>query len=243
MPQSKPYWRDLCRYPCKILTSTGSGSACVGIRLLAANAALSTVCSIFSQVLKLIPRPDFDTAIHKQHEITITRQWEFAPRSILVFDRCYTDCNWFERLAQQDVYFVTRLKTNADSLNVTDRPLPQRKGPISRPGLCPLFWMSVMGNLRRNDHIMAAGLVTGEQDYSCQPYGGETGIRTLDTLSSIHAFQACAFSHSAISPVVSHLLECSIDERGAPRLGAGDGKPVRSGNEESVYKLSRHAVD
>ena len=30
--------------------------------------------------------------------------------------------------------------------------------------------------------------------------GGETGIRTLDTLSSIHAFQACAFSHSAISP-------------------------------------------
>src|SRR5208283_4727061 len=31
-------------------------------------------------------------------------------------------------------------------------------------------------------------------------YGGETGIRTLDTLSSIHAFQACAFSHSAISP-------------------------------------------
>ena len=31
-------------------------------------------------------------------------------------------------------------------------------------------------------------------------YGGETGIRTLDTLSRIHAFQACAFSHSAISP-------------------------------------------
>ena len=30
--------------------------------------------------------------------------------------------------------------------------------------------------------------------------GGETGIRTLDTVSRIHAFQACAFSHSAISP-------------------------------------------
>ena len=30
--------------------------------------------------------------------------------------------------------------------------------------------------------------------------GGETGIRTLGTLSSTHAFQACAFSHSAISP-------------------------------------------
>src|SRR5580698_6496391 len=30
--------------------------------------------------------------------------------------------------------------------------------------------------------------------------GGESGIRTHVTLSSKHAFQACAFSHSAISP-------------------------------------------
>src|SRR5262249_20362705 len=29
--------------------------------------------------------------------------------------------------------------------------------------------------------------------------GGERGIRTPDTVSRIHAFQACAFSHSAIS--------------------------------------------
>jgi hypothetical protein len=31
--------------------------------------------------------------------------------------------------------------------------------------------------------------------------GGESGIRTHVTLSSKHAFQACAFSHSAISPI------------------------------------------
>lgn len=30
--------------------------------------------------------------------------------------------------------------------------------------------------------------------------GGEKGIRTLDTVSRIHAFQACAFNHSATSP-------------------------------------------
>ena len=30
--------------------------------------------------------------------------------------------------------------------------------------------------------------------------GGERGIRTLDRLSPIHAFQACAFNHSATSP-------------------------------------------
>jgi CubicO group peptidase (beta-lactamase class C family) len=31
-------------------------------------------------------------------------------------------------------------------------------------------------------------------------FGGEKGIRTLDTFNSIHAFQAGAFNHSAISP-------------------------------------------
>ncbi len=30
--------------------------------------------------------------------------------------------------------------------------------------------------------------------------GGEGGIRTLDTLSRIHTFQACSFSHSDTSP-------------------------------------------
>ena len=30
--------------------------------------------------------------------------------------------------------------------------------------------------------------------------GGERGIRTLDTVSHIHAFQACSFNHSDISP-------------------------------------------
>jgi hypothetical protein len=30
--------------------------------------------------------------------------------------------------------------------------------------------------------------------------GGQTGIRTLDRLSPIHAFQACAFNHSATCP-------------------------------------------
>ncbi len=31
-------------------------------------------------------------------------------------------------------------------------------------------------------------------------HGGENGIRTHDTVSRIHAFQACAFNHSATSP-------------------------------------------
>ena len=37
--------------------------------------------------------------------------------------------------------------------------------------------------------------------------GGETGIRTQVRVSPKHAFQACAFSHSAISPI--ELVYCS----------------------------------
>ncbi len=33
--------------------------------------------------------------------------------------------------------------------------------------------------------------------------GGETGIRTLETVSRLHTFQACAFDHSATSPARS----------------------------------------
>ena len=32
--------------------------------------------------------------------------------------------------------------------------------------------------------------------------GGEEGIRTLETVARLHAFQACAFDHSATSPFV-----------------------------------------
>ena len=37
-------------------------------------------------------------------------------------------------------------------------------------------------------------------------FGGEKGIRTLDTFNSIHAFQAGAFNHSAISPIHFYLF-------------------------------------
>ena len=40
--------------------------------------------------------------------------------------------------------------------------------------------------------------------------GGEKGIRTLDTIARIHAFQACAFNHSAISPTCNHQLILQI---------------------------------
>ncbi len=32
--------------------------------------------------------------------------------------------------------------------------------------------------------------------------GGESGIRTHDRVTPIHALQACALNHSAISPII-----------------------------------------
>ena len=43
---------------------------------------------------------------------------------------------------------------------------------------------------------------------------GESGIRTHGTISDTHAFQACSFSHSDISPVITKLLIPRIVFRG-----------------------------
>src|SRR5579862_2266835 len=55
--------------------------------------------------------------------------------------------------------------------------------------------------------------------------GGGSGIRTHDTVSRIHAFQACAFSHSAIPPVVRRRRlwrTCSLARRSAAKAGRGE---------------------
>ncbi len=42
-----------------------------------------------------------------------------------------------------------------------------------------------------------AGVVCARSVREC---GGQTGIRTLETVSRLHTFQACAFDHSATCP-------------------------------------------
>ena len=46
--------------------------------------------------------------------------------------------------------------------------------------------------------------------------GGERGIRTLGTLTSTHAFQACSFNHSDISPLLSSPTEDGEAYKHAP---------------------------
>ena len=64
----------------------------------------------------------------KKHEVRVARQMRFTPGTILVFDRGYTDYQWFVSLLQQGVYFVTRLKENADYGVVEEFVVPHRRG-------------------------------------------------------------------------------------------------------------------
>jgi len=56
----------------------------------------------------------------KSADITVARTWKFERDSILVFDRGYLDYAWYGQLSQDGVYFVTRLRDNADYELVDD---------------------------------------------------------------------------------------------------------------------------
>jgi Domain of unknown function (DUF4372)/Transposase DDE domain len=50
----------------------------------------------------------------RTHEIRVAREMRFEPETVLVFDRGYTDYEWFRELTEKRVWFVTRMKDNAD---------------------------------------------------------------------------------------------------------------------------------
>lgn len=60
------------------------------------------------------------------HEIQVARTLEFAPGTIVAFDRGYVDYEWFRSMSQRKVWFVTRLR---DNINYT----VERDRPVSRP--------------------------------------------------------------------------------------------------------------
>lgn len=58
--------------------------------------------------------PQFATITEgKVSDIEIGRTVQYAPGSIVVFDKGYTDYRWFKALNQQGVFFVTRIRRNA----------------------------------------------------------------------------------------------------------------------------------
>ena len=72
----------------------------------------------------------------KQHEVRVARQLSYEAGTLLVMDRGYNDYAWFADLTRQNVYFVTRLKDNADYIVLEKRELPRRRGLISDQVIC-----------------------------------------------------------------------------------------------------------
>lgn len=62
----------------------------------------------------------------KEADISAARKMSFAPGTMLVFDRGYADYDWWLSLTRQKVFFVTRLKDNADYEVAEKRAVPDK---------------------------------------------------------------------------------------------------------------------
>ena len=80
------------------------------------------------------------------HESRVARSLRFEPGTIVVFDRGYADYDWFAALHAEGVFFVTRLKENADYGVVERRPIPARSA-VRRDEIIFLYKAARGGNL------------------------------------------------------------------------------------------------
>ena len=64
----------------------------------------------------------------KTGDIEIARKMRFPADAVIVFDRGYNDYDWFDRLTDDGVFFVTRMKRNTRYEVVEDRDIPQNRG-------------------------------------------------------------------------------------------------------------------
>jgi hypothetical protein len=79
------------------------------------------------------------------HESRVARSLRFEPGTIVVFDRGYTDYDWFASLDTDGVFFVTRMKDNADYGVVERRSVPEH-GAVRRDEIIFLYKAARTGN-------------------------------------------------------------------------------------------------
>jgi putative transposase len=65
--------------------------------------------------------PEFVTITEgKKHDVTVGRMLNFPKGSIVAIDKAYNDYAWYKQLTDKDIFFVTRLKSNA-KYRITER--------------------------------------------------------------------------------------------------------------------------
>lgn len=62
----------------------------------------------------------------KKHDVTVAKKLDIPSGSVLVMDKAYVDFQWLYVLDSRDVFFVTRLKNNAD-IEVVEQYLTDEK--------------------------------------------------------------------------------------------------------------------
>jgi hypothetical protein len=67
----------------------------------------------------------------KKHDVTIARKVPLSPGSIITMDRGYNDYKLFAFWTGNGIFFVTRLKENADYTVVKQQPIPQNRPIVS----------------------------------------------------------------------------------------------------------------
>ena len=75
--------------------------------------------------------PEFVTVTEgKKHDVTVGRTLDFPKGSIVAIDKGYNDYAWYNQLTEKGIFFVTRLKSNAQYRVVCRRPVLKDKGLI-----------------------------------------------------------------------------------------------------------------
>jgi len=62
------------------------------------------------------------------HEVNIGKVLDFPKGSIIAMDRGYTDYSWYKALNDKGIFFVTRLKKNADYKVIERQPVNKGQG-------------------------------------------------------------------------------------------------------------------
>ena len=67
----------------------------------------------------------------KKQDVTVARKVPLAAHSIVAMDRGYNDYRLFSYWTESNIFFVTRLKVNADYTVVKERPVPQKRNILA----------------------------------------------------------------------------------------------------------------
>ena len=72
-----------------------------------------------------------DMTSGKTHDLEWAKQLDIPPGSCVVFDRGYTDYEWYYKLDKSNITFVTRLKSNSKAYKFGNRRKPDTEDVLS----------------------------------------------------------------------------------------------------------------